>query len=152
MLAFALFVLVFATVFAVFSGRDCRAAALGGLLGVLLGALNHHRPLLDWLYPKDDKEKEQDDGPIRNELRPTDPVDGHLTTRSAGPGWSAAVFRNRATSRSHTTAWTMGGMPKFDLWRANKRNLLDKSTSACSHLHLKPLRYCGINKPDVSER
>jgi hypothetical protein len=44
-----------------FSGGDWRAAALGGFFGVLLGALNYHLPLLDWLYPPGDKEKDQTD-------------------------------------------------------------------------------------------
>jgi hypothetical protein len=55
MLAIALFVLLFAAAAALSGGR--RAAALGGVLGVLLDAMNYHTPLLDWLYPPDEKEQ-----------------------------------------------------------------------------------------------
>jgi hypothetical protein len=57
MLAAALFVLVVGTAFAALSGGDWRMAALGGLVGLLLAAMNHHMPLIDWLYPPGDKEK-----------------------------------------------------------------------------------------------
>jgi len=58
-LAIALFVLIFGTVFAAFSGGDWRAA-LGGFVGVLMGAMNYHMPLLDWLYPPGDKQQGDD--------------------------------------------------------------------------------------------
>jgi hypothetical protein len=60
MLALALCVLICGSLFALFSGGDWQAA-LGGLFGVLLAAMNSHMPLKDWIYPKDD-EKQQDEG------------------------------------------------------------------------------------------
>lgn len=61
MLALALFVLIFGTAFALFSGGDWQAAAFGGLVGVLLGAMNWHMPLIDWIYPPGDEKKQEDD-------------------------------------------------------------------------------------------
>lgn len=51
-----LFALVFGTLFSLFSGGDWRVAALGGLCGVLVAAFQQHMPLIDWLYPRDNKE------------------------------------------------------------------------------------------------
>lgn len=61
MFVFAILILISATAFAVFRGGDWQAAALGGLFGSLLAAMNHHMPLLDWLYPPGDEKQQQDD-------------------------------------------------------------------------------------------
>lgn len=59
MLAFALCVPICGTAFAAFSGGGWRAAALGGLFGLLLAAMRSYMPLLDWLFPPDNREKER---------------------------------------------------------------------------------------------
>jgi hypothetical protein len=45
----------------VFGGGDWRAACLGGLLGLLLAAMNETMPFIDWLYPKDEDDKPDPD-------------------------------------------------------------------------------------------
>ena len=54
---FAVIVLVVGVAFAVFSDGNWERVALGGLFGALLAAMNETMPLLDWLFPKDDRDE-----------------------------------------------------------------------------------------------